>query len=88
MSRLFDELEDETAPSAGQEIGEAVSEALHKVAESNEVLAEKLAQAIGDALSRLGDRSEPEKKVEVKQWRFDVHRDADGRMTHVVANAS
>ena len=88
MSRVFDELDDESAPSTGEEIGAAVSTALEKVAESNATLAEMLSKAITEALDKLGDRPEPVQKKEVKQWRFDVHRDSDGRMTHVVANAT
>lgn len=88
MSRLFDELDDEAQPSTGEEIGAALSGALEKVAESNAALAEMLSKAITEALVKVGDRPEPEQKSEVKQWRFDVHRDKDGRMTHVVANAT
>lgn len=91
MSRLFDELDDESTPSAGQEIGAAISTAMESVAESNKMLAEKLSAAMVEALSQVKDKppvsdAQPERK-EVRQWRFDVHRDAEGRMTHVVANA-
>jgi hypothetical protein len=87
MRSLFDELEDETPPSAGQEIGEAVSQAIEKVAETNERMVSMLAAAMQEALKR--QEVEPVTKPEPpRQWRFDVHRDKEGRMTHVVATAS
>ena len=102
MSRLFDELEDETEPTTGEEIGAALSgaldklaqsnqEALSSIAQSNNTLTTMLAMSIAEALQSVDSRNiviESAEKPTIQQWTFDVKRDRDGRMTQVVATAN
>jgi hypothetical protein len=85
---LFDELEDVTPPTTGEEIGTALAGAMDKIASSNAALAETLSAALTDALERVDSRQVVIDKKDIKRWRFDVHRDANGFITHVVANAT
>lgn len=83
---LFDELEDETPPSTGQEIGAAISDALSEVSKSNTILADKLLLAINQAMQEALNKQEV-KIQPVQRWIFSVERNSDKLMTRIIATA-
>lgn len=88
MSSIFEKLKDETPRPVGEEIGGAVSDALVQVAKSNGALATMLAMSISEAISRVDTRNTvAEAPNPVREWRFRVVRDSNGRMTDVIATA-
>lgn len=87
---IFDELDDESTPSAGQEIGDALSTAVQSINQSNQHLAMMLSTAINQALQSVESKqiniTSPENKP-VTEWVFKVTRDAKGMMTTITATA-
>lgn len=87
MTTLFDELEDESLPTTGEEVGAAISDALDAVARSNETLATMLAMSIADAIRHIDSRNIVVEPSAVQKWTFNVQRDDKGFMTSVTATA-
>lgn len=84
---IFDELEDETPASLGEEVGEALSAAVADIGKSNEKLAVMLAKAITDAINAVESKEVLVQKSSVKKWSFIVERDKDKLMTKITATA-
>lgn len=76
MSKLFDEMVDETPLTVGQEIGSALAIAVKDVNKSNEAMASaiavKLTKAITDALGAVDSKQVIIQKQDVKKWVFKV----------------
>ena len=96
MNRVFKKLENLTLPTPGEEIGAAVSAVMEDVARSNQALAQMVAEAISTALASKPTPMVQEAPVvhippqpePIREWVFDVKRDARGYMTRIVATAS
>ena len=78
---IFDQLEDESEPSVGVEIGQAVSIAIDKVGKTNQALIAALSKSMVEAM-----KNQPTQKA-VLQWEFAVKRDERGFMTSITATA-
>lgn len=76
---IFDQLEDESEPSVGVEIGQAVSIAIDKVGKTNQALIAALSKSMVEAM-----KNQPTQKT-VLQWEFAVKRDERGFMTSITA---
>ena len=85
-NRLFDELTDESPPTAGEEIGNAVAGAISEIGKQNEATARMVVRAISDALKKPEAAPVAERPV-VTGWKFKVIRDKDGNMNDVLATA-
>lgn len=78
---IFDQLEDESEPSVGVEIGQAVSIAIDRVGKTNQALIAALSKSMVEAM-----KNQPTQKT-VLQWEFAVKRDERGFMTLITATA-
>ena len=78
---IFDQLEDESEPSVGVEIGQAVSIAIDRVGKTNQALIAALSKSMVEAM-----KNQPTQKT-VLQWEFAVKRDERGFMTSITATA-
>lgn len=90
MSSLFDDLEDETQPSMGLEIGTALSDVIKEIGKNNDRLAATLAKAMVDAMHAVESKEIIIKQSEGKQvskWKFKVTRDDKGFMSDVIVTA-
>lgn len=58
MSKLFDQLEDESEPTTGMEIGNAISAALQELGKSNADMAATITKAVIDALGQADAKQE------------------------------
>jgi len=87
-NRLFDELEDESPPTVGEEIGVALAGAVGELGKSNEAMGRMIAMAVADALKVAGSKQVVVEKASVKEWVFRVERDKNGLMKQIVATAT
>lgn len=87
MSKVFDQLEDETPLTIGEEIGQALAEPLGNLNATNEQFAIAVAQAIKDALAAVGNKQVVVQKSSVKKWIFKVIKHADGTTDEIHATA-
>ncbi|OFZ67368.1 MAG: hypothetical protein A2V79_09155 [Betaproteobacteria bacterium RBG_16_56_24] len=87
MSNLFDNLEDETPPTTGEEIGSALAGAVSELGKSNEAMGRMIARAISDALKAAGSKQVVVEKSSVKEWKFKVLRDKNGNLNEILATA-
>ena len=78
---IFDQLDDESEPSVGVEIGQAVSIAIDRVGKTNQALIAALSKSMVEAM-----KNQPTQKT-VLQWEFAVKRDERGFMTSITATA-
>lgn len=78
---IFDQLDDESEPSVGVEIGQAVSIAIDRVGKTNQALIAALSKSMVEAM-----KNQPTQKT-VLQWEFSVKRDERGFMTSITATA-
>lgn len=94
MSKLFDALDDETEPTAGAEIGKALSVAVSELNKSNEAmvstLSTMLAQSMKDAIGAIESKSitvqQPEK---ITAWKFKIeYVKLDGFMRPSIVTAT
>ena len=76
---IFDQLEDESEPSVGVEIGQAVSIAIDRVGKTNQALIAALSKSMVEAM-----KNQPTQKA-VLHWEFAVKRDERGFMTSITA---
>lgn len=82
----FDELPDESEPSVGTEVGEALAGAVSEIGKANDRMAEKIGQAITEALRSVDSKQIViAEKIAAKQWRFKVLRDKKGDLDEVIA---
>lgn len=89
---LFDALEDETPPTTGAEIGQALSVAVGELNKSNEAmvgqLSTMLTKAMTDALKAVDSKQiTVNEKQGISKWVFKVERDKQGLMTQITATA-
>jgi hypothetical protein len=89
--RALREVQDETPPSIGDEIGHALSGVVAEISQSNADMAEKLAgmlsKAMSDALKAVDSKQINIEKSTVQEWVFSVERDKQGLMTQITAKA-
>ena len=87
-NRLFDELPDESPPSVGEEVGQALAGAIGELGKSNEAMGRMLALAIQDALKKPEIVPVIAERPVVTGWKFKVVRDKSGNMDTILATAT
>ena len=81
---IFDQLDDESEPSVGVEIGQAVSIAIDKLGKTNQALIAALSKSMVEAMK---NQPQPPTQKAVLHWEFAVKRDERGFMTSITATA-
>jgi len=89
---LFDDLQDESPTTLGQEVGNALTAALKSVEQSQEEYSErttKILEALTKQLAKLPPKQETvvQTPEPITEWVFDVIQDKDGRLKRIVAKA-
>jgi hypothetical protein len=93
LDGLFEDLEDESPTTLGQEIGNALTGVLKSIGKSQEEQSKRTTQAI-EAIAKQFAKAPPTQVPTVPavkpvtEWDFDIERDSDGLMTRVVAKAN
>jgi hypothetical protein len=95
LDGLFDDLEDETPTTLGQEIGNALTGALKSIGKSQEEQSKQTAQAIEAMAKQIAKAPPPQAPTvptvsvpkPITEWVFDIERDEDGWLTRVIATA-
>lgn len=87
IMRLLDDLEDETPPSIGQEVGAALGMAVQGISKSNRDMAESLSLSISKAMNEAMSRQVIHPEKPIQNWVFKVERNDKGLMTQITATA-
>lgn len=88
MTSAFDQLQDETPPTQGQEIGAAVSGAIAEIGKAGESAAKIIADAMAEALRKSSQaESQIIQPEPIVRWIFDIEHNDDGRIARVIATA-
>ena len=92
--RSFTQVEDETTPSVGAEVGKALapavtamSDAVTRIGEQNAAMQQMLSKSITDALQAVDSKQIIVENQKIKQWDFKFERDSNLLLKRVVAIA-
>lgn len=92
--RAFKQVDDESGPGVGEELGKALapaitamSDAVERIGKQNTDMQKMLAKAMTDALSAVDSKRVVVESQSVKQWDFQFERDSNKLLTRIVATA-